>query len=336
MSPGSNPYSLMEWFEFAKGFKRESEDRLSRAVYQELERVETRPNSNLAHNLKIHAIEIPGTYKVHDEYKSRSGLAYFMDGVQRTVLWQHYDYNGAKIPIYLHFSGAVIIKRVCPDRFIPHDVIYKNAILVPSFIFEELDCPGLSDTGAENYYDLNEIRSRAKVKSRALRQEIEQEIMHRFIESRASGDAILIKDGNVFGTMKSKRVVGLIKTHQTLYLQNSYPDVQQSVWNMPMYHRSMMFSIQMLENASTLSHKVNSFYLRINEPASPEMGLLRVEHNAGFENVDEFSSWLIAESRVRAQCDRWDRQIYPIQVCENYLRTQIPSGRHIEMVQKSM
>jgi hypothetical protein len=98
----------------------------------------------------------------------------------------------------------------------------------------------------------------------------------------------------------------------------------------------MMFSIQLLENASTLSHKVNSFYLRINEPAHPEMGLLRVEYNAPFEDADELSSWLIAESRVRASCDRWDRQIYPIQVCENYLRTQIPSSRHIEMVQKSM
>jgi hypothetical protein len=326
----------MNWFEFAVEFKRESRERLSRADYQELERVETRPNSSLGENLKIHATEIPGTYRVHDEYACESGLSYFMDGVQRTVLWKHYEYNGAQIPIYLQFCGAVIIKRVSPEKFMPHDVIYKNAVLVPTFVFEELDCPGLVDTGAENFWDLNEIRSKAKVKSRALRQEIEQEIMHRFIESRASGSDILVKDGNIFGTMKSEQVVGLIKTHQTLYLQNSYPDAQQRVWNMPQYHRSMAFSIQMLENNETLSHKVNSFYLRINEPCHPEMGLVRVEHNTGPENIDEFSSWLIAESRVRARCDRWDRQIYPIQVCENYLRTQIPSSRHIEMVGRSM
>jgi hypothetical protein len=136
--------------------------------------------------------------------------------------------------------------------------------------------------------------------------------------------------------MKSERVAGLIKTHQTLYLQSFYPDIQQMVWNMPCYYRSMKFSIQLLENASTLSHKVKSFYLRINEPAHPEMGLLRVEYNAPFAAVDEFSSWLIAESRIRANCERWDRQIYPIQVCENYLRTQIPGSKHIEMVLKSM
>jgi hypothetical protein len=326
----------MEWFDFAEQFKRESQDRLSRADYQELERVETRPNSNLAQNLKISAMEIPGTYKVHDKYTNESSLVYFMDGVQKTVLWQHYDYNGSKIPVYLHFSGAVIIERKSPDSFVPFDAVYKNAILVPTFIFEELQSPWLVDTGAKNYYDLNEIRSKAKVKSRALRQEIEQEIMHSFLESRASGDEILIKDGNIFGTMKSKRVVGLIKTHQTLYLQSPYPDIQQRVWNMPQYYRSMTFSIQMIENVSTLSHKVSSFYLRINEPTHPEMGLVRVEYNSPFANADEFSSWLIAESRVRASCDRWDRQIYPIQVCENYLRTQIPSSRHIEMVQRSM
>ena len=66
------------------------------------------------------------------------------------------------------------------------------------------------------------------------------------------------------------------------------------------------------------------------------MGLVRVEYNVASTDVDEFSSWFIAESRVRANCDRWDRQIYPIQVCENYLRTQIPTSRHIEMVQRSM
>jgi hypothetical protein len=336
MRPGYNLFLLMEWFEFAKAFKNESHDRLTGADYQELEAVDGRPSSLLGENLKIGALEIPGIYRVSSDYPSKSSLVYFMDGVQRTVLWKHYDYNGARIPVFLHFSGAVIIKRAGPDRFVPHDVIYKNVILVPSFVFEELDCEGLVDTGAKNYYDLNEIRNKAKVKSRALRQEIEQEIMHRFIESGASSGSILVKDGNIFGSMKSDRVVGLIKTHQTLYLQSIYPEIQQEVWNMPVYHRSMMFSIQLLENASTLSHKVNSFYLRMNEPAHPEMGLLRVEYNKLPAPVEEFSSWLLAEGRVRAKCDRWDRQIYPIQVCENYLRTQIPSSRHIEMVQRSM
>ena len=153
ISPGGNPYSLMNWFEFAREFKSESPDRLTAADYQELERVETRPNSNIPQNLKIHAMEIPGTYKVQEEYTGDSGLSYFMDGVQKTVLWQHYDYNGSKIPIYLHFSGAVIIKRVSPDRFVPSDAIYKNALLVPSFVFEELECQELVDTGAENFWD---------------------------------------------------------------------------------------------------------------------------------------------------------------------------------------
>lgn len=326
----------MEWFDLAVRFKRESEDGLSTADYQELELMETRPNSNLPENIKISVIEIPGTYKVQDGYADKSGLVYFMDGIQKTVLWQHYDYDGAQIPIYLHFSGAVIIKRIRPDRFVPFDALYKNAILVPGFLFDELDSRGVADTGAKNYWDLNEIRSRAKVKSRALRQEIEQEMMHRFLDSDAPDGSILIKDGNIFGTMKSERVVGLIKTHQALYLQSSYPEIQQMVWNMPCFYRSMKFSMQLLESSSILSHKVNSFYLRINEPTHPEMGLLRVEYNAPFSLIEEFSSWLIAESRVRANCERWDRQIYPIQVCENYLRTQIPGSKHIEMVLKSM
>ncbi len=336
MSPGNGFGISMKWFEFAVRFKKESEDRLSTADYQELEPMETRPCSNLPENMKIRAMEIPGIYKVQDGYTNESSLVYFMDGIQRTVLWQHYDYDGAQIPVYLHFSGAVIIKRISPDRFVPFDALYKNAILVPCFLFEEVSGEGLVDTGAKNYWDLNEIRSKAKVKSRALRQEIEQEMMHRFLGSGAPDGSVLIKDGNIFGTMKSERVVGLIKTHQTLYLQSFYPEIQQMVWNMPCFYRSMKFSMQFLEKSRILSHKANSFYLRINEPTHPEMGLLRIEYNAPFSLIEEFSPWLIAESRVRADCDRWDRQIYPIQVCENYLRTQLPGSRHIEMVLKSM
>lgn len=336
MSPQNNFPSLMDWFYIAEKFKRDSEDVLSPAGYQELEGMETRPNSFLPENLNIGTMEIPGVYKVQDCYSGDSGLVYFMDGIQKTVLWQHYNYDGAMIPIYLHFSGAVIIKRVAPDRFVPFDAIYKNAILVPTFLYDQLNFSGIVDTDAKNYWDLNEIRNRAKVKSRALRQEIEQEIIHRFLDSSVSDSSILIKDGNIFGTIKSEQVAGLIKTHRTLYLQSVYPDIQQMVWNMPCFHRSMKFSIQFLENSSVLSHKVNSFYLRINKPTHPEMGLLRIEYNSPFSLIEEFPSWIIAESRVRSNCERWDRQIYPIQVCENYLKTQIPGSKHIEMTLKSM
>jgi hypothetical protein len=326
---------LMDWFEKAREFKRVASDKLTSTEFLELEHYEISNGSNLPENVAIHPIEIPGIYKVQDEYRGDSGFEYFMDGVQKTILWQHYNYSGTQVPVFLHFSGAVIVKRVRADRFIPFDSLYRSAILVPTFLYEEWEGDGLEDTGSERCWDLNEIRSKARIKSRALRQEIEQELMHRFLSSKEAEESLLIKDGSIFGTMKASPVIGLIKTHQTLYLQRSYPHIQQMVWSMPEFYRSMNFSIQLIERSQTLSHKVNSFYLRTHEPTYPEMGLVRVEYNDSSLPPDEISSWLIAERWVRASCSRWDRQIYPVQVCEDYLRTQLPRSHHIRVILQS-
>ncbi|MFH1774956.1 MAG: hypothetical protein ABH874_08375 [Methanobacteriota archaeon] len=321
----------MNWFGKAKEFKDLACGRLSPTDFLELEFCEIPNGSYLPKNMVIQATEIPAVYKVQDEYRGESGLRYFMDGVQRTILWQHYNFDGAQIPVFLHFSGAVIVERIRADRFVPFDALYRSAVLVPAFIYEKYrGVEGLENTGAEKYWDINEIRAKASTKSRVLRQQIEQELMHRFL---AAEKELLIKDGNIFGTMKAKQVVGLIKTHRTLYLQEKYPLVQQMIWNMSEFYRSMNFSMHLIENGAA-SHRVNSFYLRIHQPSYPEMGLLRIEYNREID-VNELSSWLIAERCIRANCPRWDRQIYPIQVCEDYLRTQIPPSHQIQAVVKS-
>ncbi|MEE8167572.1 MAG: hypothetical protein V3T58_01705 [Candidatus Hydrothermarchaeales archaeon] len=318
----------MDWFESAREFERATSDSLSPTVFMELELQEFPSSLHLPENIEVQPLEIPGVHRVQDGYRGESKLSYFMDGVQRTVLWKHYDFNGFKVPIFLHFSGAVIMHRRHCDKFAPLKALYRNKILVPSFLYEAWgDIEGLADTGADKCWDLNEIRSKAMIKSRALRQEIEHDLMHRFIAEQPRGD-VLIKDGNIFGSMKTEQVVGVIKTHATIYLQEAYPEIQQMVWSMPEYYRSMVFSMQLREG--TPRYKVNSFYLRIHAPHYPEMGLLRVEYTGPTISADKFSSWLIAEKCIRANCSRWDRQIYPIQICEDYLRTQIPSIRHLK------
>jgi hypothetical protein len=326
---------MFDWFKTAKEFKKVASDRLSPTEFLELELIEIPSGSILPGNIAIRAREIPGVYKVQDGYRGESNLRFFMDGVQKTILWQYYNYDGSQIPIFLHFSGAVIMERVNPRKFIPLDSLYKTAVLLPTFLCDEWELDGIEDTGARKPWDLNEIKTKARIKSRALRQEIEQALVHRFLSSKLAEESILVKDGNILGTMKSPGVIGLIKTHQTLYLQESYPRIQQMVWGMPEFYRSMDFSIQLIEGSGVLSHRVNSFYLRINKPLHPEMGLVRIEYNDPNLNPDILSSWVIAERWVRANCERWDRQIYPIQVCENYLRTQIPKSTYIRVAIQS-
>lgn len=318
-----------DWFGRARFFKEREGNRLSDTDFTVLEHQDFPSATGLQDNIEVKAVEIPGIYRVQEDYNGYSGFRFFMDGVQRTVLWQYYNYEGAQVPIYLHFSGAAVMERVRADTFKAFDEAYRSEILVPSFLFEELGgLEGVSDTGAEKCWDLNELRGMAKVKSKALRQELELELVNRFTGSDA-GRSPLIKDGNLIGTARKKRVLGLIKTHQTLYLQECYPQIQQMVWNMGEYYRSNVFTIRQKEG-DAWNQRSNSFYLRIHPPLHPEMGLLRVEYESSCIPVDELSSWLIAERCIRPNCSRWDRQIYPIQICEEYLRTQVPSSAQIK------
>jgi hypothetical protein len=326
---------MLDWFDKAREFKRNLSEQLSQTGFAVLEESEPPEESSLPANVEVEAVEIPGVYRVQDSYRGCSGLRFFMDGVQRTVLWQYYNYEGVQVPLFLHFSGACVIERVRRDQYVPLYSAYNSEILVPKFIFKETGIQeGVVDTGAEKPWDLNEIKSRAKVKSRALRQELELKVVNRFLDSHASEETLLVKDGNLIGTPRSKPVIGLVKTHNTLYLQEKYPQVQRMVWNMEEYHRSNVFAIRQREKQGW-SHRSNSFYLRLHPPTQPETGLLRVEYEDLPLPVDELASWLIAERYVIAKGPRWDRQIYPIQVCEDYLRTQLPNMRTIETALKS-
>ncbi len=319
----------LEWFTDAKEFSRLTSDALTPTEFLELELQDYPSPFHLPVNIRIQPRELPGVYKVQNDYKGHSEFNFFMDGVQRTILWKYYDFNGFRIPIFLHFSGSVIMNRTRPYEFRHHMSLYRSKVLVPSFIYELWsDEESLVDTGANNCWDLNEIKAKALIKSRALRQEIELDLLNRFLATQREG--LIIKDGNIFKATNSANVVGLIKSHNTLYLQTNYPKIQQLVWAMPEFHRSMVFSMAMMENGS-VSHRVNSFYIRMHEPRSPEMGLLRVEYN-GQRVPDDLSSWIIAEGRVIASTARWDTQIYPIQICEDYLRTQLPSHNYLKAV----
>lgn len=312
----------MEWLKQTEEFSRRAEDRLLRGEYYELEKEEAAQKYFPSH-MEVRLLEIPGIYRVTERYMPVTGLRYFMDGVQRTVLWRYYDYQSVKVPLFLHLSGAVVLERIRPGVFVPVEQDYRSAILVPEFIHEEFaDLEGVVSTGDAEPWDIAEVASLARFRSKALRQALELEVMHRFLER--GEEHLLVKDGNIIDTGR-RGVVGVVKTHATLYLQDANPPLQRLVWNMPLYHRSAVFSLRLSDGS-----RVESFYLRIHEPLAPETGLIRVEHR--LEDCDELASWLIAESRVYSRGERWHNMLYPIQRCEDYLRTQLPGSKKLKVL----
>jgi hypothetical protein len=136
----------------------------------------------------------------------------------------------------------------------------------------------------------------------------------------------LFIDGGISGSEKvaiSGCTVGVVKSHRTLYAEG---DALQTVFALRRGERSTVFRV-----TSPKRITVGSWYLRMRDAAGhdPMWGLVRVEiaepsRGDSFaigERADEVSRWILAEASPLAMPDaRWDKMVYGIRDCEEFLR----------------
>jgi hypothetical protein len=137
---------------------------------------------------------------------------------------------------------------------------------------------------------------------------------------------MLFIDGGIGG---SERVAsagctaGVVKSHRTLYVEGG---ALVGVLSLAAGERSTVFRI-----ASPKRAPVASWYLRLRDPAGhdPMWGLVRVE-TADMPvadaaeiaaRADQLSRWILAEAAPLAMPDgRWDKMVYGVRDCEEFLR----------------
>ena len=136
----------------------------------------------------------------------------------------------------------------------------------------------------------------------------------------------LLIDGGISGSEAvavSACTVGVVKSHRTLYAEGAALGV---VLSLAKGERSSVFRI-----SSPRRTTVASWYLRMRDPAGrdPMWGLVRVEvaHPAPEDmdrvggRADEVSRWVLAEASPLAIPDaRWDKMVYGVRDCEEFLR----------------
>ena len=138
---------------------------------------------------------------------------------------------------------------------------------------------------------------------------------------------MLFIDGGISGSeavAQSGCVVGVIKSHRTLYAEG---DALGTVLALPRGWRSSVFRI-----TSARRTAVASWYLRLRDTAGrdPLWGLVRVEiaapdraasPEAVVRRADEVSRWILAEVSPLSLPDaRWDKMVYGVRDCEEFLR----------------
>ncbi|MBA3644802.1 MAG: hypothetical protein H0W63_01360 [Gemmatimonadaceae bacterium] len=153
-------------------------------------------------------------------------------------------------------------------------------------------------------------------------QENRESLENRFAEDWCDTEGTpLFIDGGISGSARvatSGLAVGVIKSHRTLYLEDS---ALPTLFALKKGERSSVFRV-----SARSRRTVASWYLRIRSAAGqdPLWGLVRIEiadSPDAVSRVDEISRWVLAESSPLSLPDgRWDKMAYGIRDAEEFLR----------------
>jgi len=260
-----------------------------------------------------------------------SRFTHFLDGAQKTRLIGYFDYN---LPVLYAFLGAVVRRRgddrrmytayqeSCENLYIPQEAPV-NPDLLKSIGKSIKYVESQNDGNTHPLKLLNDARQDAGHD----RDKLERKLAKKWIAD-AKPDEWLLLDGQVNIETEHTRIVGVIKSHQTQYFDT---EDQRKILMLGVGERSSIFKTRGRDRAP-----VYSWYLRLHSNAGKDIyfGLVRIEAAATKETVsmaDEISGWLMRERAPLSLPDsRWDRMIYPIRDCEQYIRSISPSNAMIE------
>lgn len=277
-----------------------------------------------------------------------SGFSYFLDGIERKRVIFSYNF----IPITYAYVAAVIMKRTNKKMHSINLTEEMQTIYVPckenndspehyfdADEFTELDINitniGIKDKKTEKYplYP-PEFEQKAHSQVQETRRKIEQNLTDKWLNNNYN-DGWLFVDGPLATKSKSllsnAKAVGIIKSHHANYFSDKN---QFKIYNLKKGERSNVFQPE--------KEDIYSWYLKIHEnkrSGENTFGLVRIEIPAQkelLERVDEISSWILLETNpVAFPASRWDRMIYPIKYCEDYLKSKAPTWTMLESLSQN-
>jgi hypothetical protein len=262
-----------------------------------------------------------------------TGFAAFLDGTQRSVPIAFCD----GMPIVVGTVAAVIRQRRNRRHVTwPRGPIVEQRIYAPLSYLSRGVCEQLAraDVGVVDTTQPDEngerpnahpfaLQERAVHFVQADRERVERRLAEEWCRTESG---TLFMDGGIQGSeivAAASCVAGVVKSHRTLYVEG---DALRTVLGLKAGQRSSVFRI-----AAPRRFPVASWYLRLRDPSGrdPMWGLVRIEAadrgaaespEALGRRADAVSRWVLAESSPIALPDaRWDKMVYGIRDCEQFL-----------------
>lgn len=280
----------------------------------------------------------------------KSEFSYFLDGIERKKILCYLR----SIPIIYGYVGAAILKRTDKKLHSFDLEMSEGNFYIP--VKEEADCP-------EHYIDLEKIDKiknhytnigkyikkgtvegypkfpdefiqQAHSEIQEKRRKIEFDLTNRWLDSKFD-DGWLFVDGTLNtksqNVLESSNIAGIVKSHSVYYF--SFEEMY-NLYSMEKGQRSVVFQPY---DKTEKKKDIFTWYLRLHSDKRNgvnDFGIIRVEIPAKKEmlkKVDEISSWILLETKpVCFPASRWDRMIYPIKYCEDYLKSKAPTWTMIE------
>lgn len=290
------------------------------------------------------------TYPVDFDFPDDSlctEFSFFEDGRQKTVNIGHINttlnQRAVIIPVHFFAVAAVILQRDSKRELklwnqpeIRTGIIVERSLVPDQAALTNFERNGLEivDVETTTGNDYSNLRMRALQKAKTMRLEAETKLITRWRESGESTNKFLVVDGTLMNFRNEEnieRCVGVSKSFGSRYFDSSE---HNRILQMNEFKRSWTFRFHDEgEDKSMGARERLSWYLRLRKRlnSEPEFGLIRVEisqrHlNQATQYAEQFSRSLLSERLPTAYpAPRWDKHLYPIQMCEDYLSSVIPS-----------
>lgn len=260
-----------------------------------------------------------------------AGFRGFLDGTQRSLVASHLR----GVPI-VHGTVAAVVRERRNRRMHTWNLpLVETRIYAPRNMLSQVEWGTLRAMYGDVLADTTDghsdsaghpfaLRDQAIHRVQAHREALETRLAERWCAGE--NDRLFI-DGGISGSESvavSSCTVGVVKSHRTLYGEGP---ALQTILGIGPRERTSVFSITFASRRTSVA----SWYLRLRDPGGrdPMWGLVRVEiahpepqavHAIG-DRADEVSRWILAEASPLALPDaRWDKMVYGIRDCEEFLR----------------
>jgi hypothetical protein len=257
-----------------------------------------------------------------------SRFSYFIDGIERRRVVMYY----AGVPVLYGFAASACRHRDRRERRMQThgEPVIREALFCPKrlvgFCSEGIDVIDVEENGTVFEDHPVVLLEAAKHKVSDVRARLEAQVISSWLADFEGTDEWLLVDGSLSGDYhlyNAPNMVGVVKSHQTQY----FPiEEQRKILELRVGERSGLFVPK-----GRKRHEVYSWYLRLwpHHRQDAYFGLVRVEApkcERTLAMVDQICQWLLAERTPLSLPDsRWDRMLYPIRDCEQFLASLAPS-----------